>query len=51
MSGTVAEKIINGHIVEGKKARGEEVALKIDLTIIHCKPTSKTPMTIDICSP
>lgn len=33
MSGTVAEKIINGHIVEGKKARGEEVALKIDQTL------------------
>ncbi|MEA1906410.1 MAG: aconitate hydratase [Euryarchaeota archaeon] len=33
MSGTVAEKIINGHIVEGKQARGEEVALKIDQTL------------------
>ena len=33
MSGTVAEKIINGHIVEGKKAREEEVALKIDQTL------------------
>ena len=33
MSGTVAEKIINGHIEEGKKARGEEVALKIDQTL------------------
>ena len=34
MTGTVAEKVINGHIgVEGKKARGEEVALKIDQTL------------------
>ncbi|HEA26425.1 MAG TPA: aconitate hydratase [Ectothiorhodospiraceae bacterium] len=33
MSGTVAEKIINGHIVEGTKAREEEVALKIDQTL------------------
>ncbi|MEA1908961.1 MAG: aconitate hydratase [Euryarchaeota archaeon] len=33
MSGTVAEKIINGHIVEGKQAREEEVALKIDQTL------------------
>jgi len=33
MSGTVAEKIINGHIVEGKPAREEEVALKIDQTL------------------
>ncbi|KAF5417820.1 MAG: Aconitate hydratase [Candidatus Methanogaster sp.] len=33
MTGTVTEKIIDGHIVEGKKARGEEVALKIDQTL------------------
>jgi aconitate hydratase len=33
MSGTVTEKIINGHIVEGKQAREEEVALKIDQTL------------------
>jgi aconitate hydratase len=33
MSGTVAEKIINEHIVEGKPAPGEEVALKIDQTL------------------
>jgi aconitate hydratase len=33
MTGTVTEKIINGHIVEGKKARGEEVALMIDQTL------------------
>jgi aconitate hydratase len=33
MSGTVAERIINGHIVEGKMAPGEEVALKIDQTL------------------
>lgn len=33
MSGTVAEKIINEHIVEGKIAPGEEVALKIDQTL------------------
>jgi aconitate hydratase len=33
MSGTVAEKIINGHIVAGKMAPGEEVALKIDQTL------------------
>ena len=33
MVGTVAEKIINGHIVEGKPATGEEVALKIDQTL------------------
>ncbi len=30
---TVAEKIINEHIVEGKPAPGEEVALKIDQTL------------------
>ncbi len=30
---TVAEKIINAHIVEGKPAPGEEVALKIDQTL------------------
>ena len=33
MVGTVAEKIINEHIVEGKSAPGEEVALKIDQTL------------------
>ncbi|MHC1610568.1 MAG: aconitate hydratase [Candidatus Methanospirareceae archaeon] len=33
MSGTVTEKIINAHIVEGKTAPGEEVALKIDQTL------------------
>jgi predicted aconitate hydratase len=33
MSGTVAEKIITEHIVEGKPAPGEEVALKIDQTL------------------
>ncbi|MCK4476640.1 MAG: hypothetical protein KAU16_07925, partial [Methanophagales archaeon] len=33
MSGTVAEKIINEHIVEGEMAPGEEVALKIDQTL------------------
>ena len=33
MSGTVAEKIINEHIVEGEIAPGEEVALKIDQTL------------------
>ncbi len=33
MPGTVAEKIINEHIVEGKPAPGEEVALKIDQTL------------------
>ncbi|MEA1895570.1 MAG: aconitate hydratase [Euryarchaeota archaeon] len=33
MTGTITEKIIDGHIVEGKKARGEEVALKIDQTL------------------
>lgn len=33
MSGTVAEKIINEHIVVGKPAPGEEVALKIDQTL------------------
>ena len=33
MSGTVAEKIINEHIVEGKPTPGEEVALKIDQTL------------------
>ncbi|NMX22197.1 aconitate hydratase [ANME-1 cluster archaeon GoMg4] len=33
MSGTVAEKILNEHIVEGAIAPGEEVALKIDQTL------------------
>lgn len=33
MSGTVTEKIINEHIVEGEIAPGEEVALKIDQTL------------------
>lgn len=33
MSGTVTEKIINEHVVEGTKAPGEEVALKIDQTL------------------
>jgi len=33
MSETVAEKIINEHIVVGKPASGEEVALKIDQTL------------------
>jgi aconitate hydratase len=33
MSGTVTEKIINEHIVEGEIAQGEEVALKIDQTL------------------
>ena len=33
MSGTVAEKILNEHIVEGEKVPGAEVALKIDQTL------------------
>ena len=33
MSGTVTEKILKEHIVEGKTALGEEVALKIDQTL------------------
>jgi len=33
MTGTVTEKIINEHIVEGNKAPGEEVALTIDQTL------------------
>ncbi len=33
MSGTVTEKIINEHVVEGEIAPGEEVALKIDQTL------------------
>ena len=33
MSGTVAEKILNEHIVKGEIAPGEEVALKIDQTL------------------
>ncbi|HUV03341.1 MAG TPA: aconitate hydratase [Desulfobacteria bacterium] len=33
MSGTVTEKILNEHIVEGEKAPGAEVALKIDQTL------------------
>ncbi len=33
MTGTVTEKIINEHIIEGKIAPGEEVALKIDQTL------------------
>ena len=33
MSGTVTEKIINEHMVEGEIALGEEVALKIDQTL------------------
>jgi len=33
MSGTVTEKILKEHIVEGENAPGEEVALKIDQTL------------------
>lgn len=33
MSGTVTEKILDTHIVEGTRAPGEEVALKIDQTL------------------
>jgi aconitate hydratase len=33
MSGTVIEKILDTHIVEGTRAPGEEVALKIDQTL------------------
>jgi len=33
MSGTVTEKIIKEHIIEGETAPGEEVALKIDQTL------------------
>jgi aconitate hydratase len=33
MSGTVTEKIIRAHLVAGKMAPGEEVALKIDQTL------------------
>jgi aconitate hydratase len=33
MSGTVTEKILDTHIVEGTRALGEEVALKIDQTL------------------
>lgn len=33
MSGTVTEKILRGHLVEGRIAPGEEVALKIDQTL------------------
>ena len=33
MSGTVTEKILRGHLVEGKMAPGEEVAVKIDQTL------------------
>ena len=33
MSGTVTEKILKEHLVEGKTALGEEVALKIDQTL------------------
>ncbi|MDI6810199.1 MAG: aconitate hydratase [archaeon] len=33
MSGTVTEKILKEHLVEGKMAPGEEVALKIDQTL------------------
>ena len=33
MSGTVTEKILKEHIVEGRTAPGEEVALKIDQTL------------------
>lgn len=33
MSGTIAEKILKAHIIEGKAAVGEEVALKIDHTL------------------
>jgi len=33
MSGTVTEKIIKSHLIEGKMALGEEIALKIDQTL------------------
>jgi len=33
MSGTITEKILRQHIIEGKAAAGEEVALKIDHTL------------------
>lgn len=33
MTGTITEKILKEHIVEGKAAAGEEVALKIDHTL------------------
>jgi len=33
MSGTVTERIIKSHLVEGKMAPGEEVAVKIDQTL------------------
>ena len=33
MTGTITEKILKNHIVEGKAAVGEEVALKIDHTL------------------
>ena len=33
MSGTVTEKILRGHLVEGRMALGGEVALKIDQTL------------------
>jgi len=33
MSGTVTEKIIKEHIIEGEMAPGEEIGLKIDQTL------------------
>ncbi|NLN64521.1 MAG: aconitate hydratase, partial [Clostridiaceae bacterium] len=33
MAGTITEKILNTHILEGEKKKGQEVALKIDNTL------------------